>query len=49
MPEAIKHAMKLLIAHWYQNREAFVESRFALEVPFAVRSLLFQHRVLEAA
>jgi hypothetical protein len=49
VPERTKQAMKLLVGHWYANREAFVEARFALEVPFAVDSLLWLDRALEAA
>jgi uncharacterized phiE125 gp8 family phage protein len=40
LPQQIKAAMKLLVGTWYENREAFVESRFALEVPFSVDALL---------
>lgn len=49
VPEMTKQAIKLLVSHWYMNREAFVEARFALEVPFAVDSLLWLNRALEAA
>jgi uncharacterized phiE125 gp8 family phage protein len=42
--ETIKAAMKLLIANWYENREALVEARYALEVPFSVTALLAPYR-----
>lgn len=44
-----KHAMKMLCAHWYSQRELFVTKRFALEVPMAVDALLWADRALEAA
>lgn len=45
----IKHAMKMLCAHWYSQRELFVTKRFALEVPMAVDALLWADRALDAA
>lgn len=40
-PEAIKHAMKLLIAHWYKNRESVVTDLRAEQLPQAIDSLLW--------
>lgn len=40
VPESIKHAMKLLIGHWYENREAVDMAAAAAEVPIAVAALL---------
>jgi uncharacterized phiE125 gp8 family phage protein len=40
-PEAIKHAMKLLIAHWYKNREGVVTDLRAESLPHAIDSLLW--------
>jgi uncharacterized phiE125 gp8 family phage protein len=48
VPASITAAMKLLIGNWYENREALVESRFALEVPFSVTALLSPFRRLAA-
>jgi uncharacterized phiE125 gp8 family phage protein len=46
VPPAIKHAIKLLIAHWYENREATVvgQSIFVAELPLAVDRLLAPYR-----
>lgn len=43
-PLACIHAVKLLVAHWYQNREATGEA--AQQIPFGVRDLLAPHRDL---
>lgn len=43
-PLACTHAVKLLVAHWYQNREAGGEA--AQQIPFGVRDLLAPHRDL---
>lgn len=39
VPAAVKAAMKLLIGHWYENRELAAE-RQLYEAPFAVKALL---------
>ncbi|WP_417723960.1 head-tail connector protein [Salipiger sp.] len=39
------HAVKMLVAHWYQIREAMAEGAGG-EVPFGVRDLLSSHRDL---
>lgn len=44
VPAQIQAGLKLLIGTWYENREAFVESRFALEVPFSVDALFARYR-----
>ncbi len=38
-PDAAKHVMRLLIDHWYQNREAVTEKTM-MEMPMGVESLL---------
>lgn len=43
VPEGIKAAIKLLLAHWYETREAVITGTIATEVPMAVESLLLQH------
>lgn len=48
VPEAIKAAMKLLIGHWYENREAVAgnsNSTALAPVPLAVEALLAPYRV----
>jgi uncharacterized phiE125 gp8 family phage protein len=44
VPAGIKSAMKLLIGHWWSNREG-VSAVNMTEVPLAVTSLLFPHKV----
>jgi uncharacterized phiE125 gp8 family phage protein len=43
VPEAIKQAMKLMVSHWYQNREAVATGSMA-EMPMAVMALLSPFR-----
>lgn len=45
VPAAIKHAILLLVGHWYNNREAVREGREVNELPFAVSALLWPLRV----
>jgi uncharacterized phiE125 gp8 family phage protein len=45
VPAPIKQAMKFMIGHFYENREAVGEAAFA-ELPMAVRYLLGPYRVL---
>jgi uncharacterized phiE125 gp8 family phage protein len=45
LPKSIRQAMLLLIGHWYENREATVIGNVANNMPFAVESLLWPHRV----
>jgi len=48
VPGAIKAAIKLLIGHWYENREAVILSRYSVaEVPLTVDALLAAHQVVE--
>lgn len=47
VPSPLRHAILLLIGHWYLNREA-IANQTANELPFAVRALLAPFRVLEA-
>jgi len=44
-PKTIRQAMLLLIAHWYQNREAVITGSVSAEVDIGVRRLLNQHKV----
>ena len=45
VPDAVKQAMRLLIGHWYENREAVTIGQTPTTVPFAVEALLWQDRV----
>lgn len=40
VPETIRHAILLLVGHWYENREPVVMDAIPKEVPLAVDSLL---------
>lgn len=40
VPEPIRHAMKLLVAHWYRNREAVAIGTITNDIPLAVDALL---------
>jgi uncharacterized phiE125 gp8 family phage protein len=44
VPRNIRHAILMLVAHWYENREAVAEARMA-PVPMAVEALLNNERV----
>src|SRR5690606_1240366 len=44
VPERVKQAMLLLIAHWYENREAVVVGAVGRSVELAVDALLGQDR-----
>lgn len=45
VPEDLIHAMKLLVGHWDQNREAVVVGTISSEVQMALDDLLFQFRI----
>lgn len=47
VPDGIKTAIKMAVAHWHENREPVVVGTITAKVPLAVESLLWQHRVLE--
>jgi uncharacterized phiE125 gp8 family phage protein len=47
VPHRIKQAVKLLVAHWFKNREAVVTGTISKEIELAVHSLLNQIRVNE--
>ncbi|WP_319528981.1 head-tail connector protein [uncultured Cohaesibacter sp.] len=44
VPPAIKHAMKLLIGHWFENREAVIVGSINSNLQLAVESLIAPHR-----
>lgn len=43
VPEGIRHAIKLMVGHWYRNRESVVPGQM-YEMPQAVETLLFAER-----
>lgn len=45
VPASIKHAIKLLAAHWYVNREAVGEGGFD-ELPLGVKPLISPFRIM---
>ena len=49
VPEATKVAIKMLVGHWYEHREAYTEVQGVSEVPFAVKALIDIYAVVEAA
>ncbi len=49
VPEPIRQAMRLLVAHFYETREPYIIGTSAGAVPFAVESLLWQYKVPEYA
>ena len=46
VPEPIRQALRLLVGHWYENRESVSGVRLEI-VPHAVELLLWPYRVLE--
>lgn len=42
--ESVKTAMKMLIAHWYENRSAVETGTIATEIPLAVKTILQNER-----
>lgn len=44
-PDDVKNAIKLLIGHWYENREGVSELNMK-EVPLAIKSLLWAERII---
>ena len=47
VPDSIKHAMKMLIGHWFEHRESVVITNMinVHNMPFAVTALLYPHRM----
>ena len=41
------HAVKMLVAHWYENRRAVVTGTTPVQVPIAVESLLSVERIID--
>ncbi len=45
VPAAIRQAILMLAAHWYENREAAVVGTITTDLPFAVSALIGPHRL----
>ena len=43
LPDTILHALKLIVGHWYENREEVTEKQFS-EMPMAANHLISQHK-----
>jgi len=43
----IEHAIRMLVAHWYENRRAVVTGTITAQIPMAVESLLNPMRVID--
>lgn len=46
VPNAIKHAMLLIVSHWYDNRDAVNIGNVVTPLPMAVDALLWPYRLL---
>lgn len=46
IPERYKHAIKLLIGEWWENREEIIKGTTAQKIPDGVQSLLMSDRVM---
>jgi uncharacterized phiE125 gp8 family phage protein len=47
VPEETKHAIKLLVGHWFANREGVFTGSISKEIEFAVKALLSHGRVFQ--
>lgn len=43
----VKHAVKMLVAHWYENRRAVVTGTITARIPMAVEALLNPERIID--
>ena len=43
----VKHAVRLLVGHWYENRRTVVTGAIATSIPFAVEALLSSQRIID--
>jgi uncharacterized phiE125 gp8 family phage protein len=44
---SIKHAVRMLVAHWYENRRAVITGPTATTIPLGVHSLLNTERIID--
>lgn len=49
VPDGVKHAMRLLIGHWYEHREQVTLGMIPSSLPMGVEALLNPYRVWEYA
>lgn len=47
VPASLRHLIKLLVAHWYEHREPVITGTTVNQLPMAIESLLWQHRLLQ--
>jgi uncharacterized phiE125 gp8 family phage protein len=45
VPAPLKHAIKLLVAHWYENHEGHVVNGYARELPDGIKALCDSYKV----
>ena len=45
VPDLLRRAVLVLVAHWYENREAIAAPNAGAPVPLGVQSLLSPHRL----
>jgi uncharacterized phiE125 gp8 family phage protein len=44
VPAAVRHAILMLVGHWYENRSTVLVGSTSKQLEFAVESLLSSHR-----
>lgn len=49
VPEDLRHAIKFMVAHWYEQREPVMQTTMMSKVPLTVDSLLSFYRIVEFA
>ncbi len=47
IPQPLKSAIRLLVAHWFENREAAILGTIVEETPLGVKDLLWAYRLVE--
>jgi len=45
VPEALRHAIKILVCHWYENREVIVTGSVVQNIPKTVDALIWPYRL----
>jgi len=45
IPEDLKHAIKFLVCHWYENREVITTGTIVAPIPKTVDALIWKHRL----
>jgi uncharacterized phiE125 gp8 family phage protein len=43
----VEHAVRMLVAHWYENRRAVVTGTITAEIPMAVQAILNSERIID--